>query len=266
MAMPPRLPTVRPVGPPPKEPRQWDRAAGAVDEAYAKAQEAVRDPSRMPAALEAQRLAYQRVAEAAEMELQETLQATDELREAIKGSRSRRGRAPRMERVQVTFAAASRGTTPPSPTGARYREAGKQAHLLQAHARQAVRTEMPRIDGATTPEFRERLLAKAEGEQPAELKALFLNMTRTCNALVAARNGPNWQAVRIRAMRQAGSWAKQAEELLTLRQKQEAQEDAKSWQAWCKRAAAGGAGRAHRWTKHSKDGQPSEVITADGGE
>ena len=47
-------------------------------------------------------------------------------------------------------------------------------------------------------------------------------MARTGIALVTARNGPSWQAVRIRAMRPAGNWVKQAEDQLTLRQKQEA--------------------------------------------
>ena len=81
LAPPPRLPTSRPVGPAPKEPTQWDAAEIALDRAYEAAKAAAADPSKLPAALEAQRAAYRRVGDAADLELQNTLQIQDDTRE-----------------------------------------------------------------------------------------------------------------------------------------------------------------------------------------
>ena len=95
--------------------------------------------------------------------------------------------------------------------GAAYREACKMTQLLQAHARQAIRTQMPTIDGATTHAFREKLLKQEKEDQPVEFRELYASMVRTASALVMARGAANWHAVRTKAMKQAGQWARQAD-------------------------------------------------------
>ena len=121
-----------------------------------------------------------------------------------------------------------------STTGTHYRTTAQLAHVLQAHARQAVRTRMPIIDGSTAEGLLTDLTARTAVDQPDDTKQLLQNMTRTCSALARARGAPNWQAVRVRAIRQAGTWVQQAESLLDRRRKHELQEDARSWKRWCR--------------------------------
>ena len=76
---------------------------------------------------------------------------------------------------------------------------------------------MPTVGGQTATELSSELAAQAGEDQPAELKQLFSDLARTCAALATARGNPNWHAVRVKAMKQASLWVKQAEHLLDAR-------------------------------------------------
>ena len=140
----------------------------------------------------------------------------------------------------------------------------QHAHLVQAHARQAVRTRIPTIDGQTAEGLRAELATQAQLDQPAELQQLYADMARTCTALATAREAPNWHAVRLKAIRQAGAWVRRGEELLAARKKQETQDDAKTWKIGAKRRQLEERGGPTNGPNHPRRGTPMRSSTAKG--
>ena len=194
----------------------------------------------MRSALAALDVAWKLVGEAASEELQNTLQATDEQRQAIANSRAKRGKGTKLVKTAVTFQAVCRLGTRTTTVGKHYRAIVQEAHLLQAHARQAVRTQMPVIDGATVTQFTQELQDREQDAQPDDTRTLRAKMLRTSRALASARDGHNWHAVRRRCSQHTGQWVREAETLLEQRKRQEAKEGASSWKKWCRTAEEGG--------------------------
>ena len=270
LVLPPALPVVRPVGPAPQADRHWPGAEAMLERAIDLARQAATDPSAIKLARQAQDRAYHHIAAAAEGELVEALQVTlndDEWHHKLRHCRARRGKAPVLQKTQLSFAAMARPEAlEPRPEAKLRQRALHNAALLRGHVQQSIRTKAPRIDGMNIDEFVVHLRAycKQLPTQPhADHHALSHDLLRTAQAMATARGKDNWPAVRRKALVQANKYYKQAEDLMQQYKAREAQRKAKAWKEWCTKASASGGGKAHRWCKQAARGRPNEVVDPD---
>ena len=158
-----RLPTARPIGPAPRpDSASWDKAEKILNSAFHKAKASLSEGCPFEAVRQAQDHAYALIAKAAEMELMGNLQVAfhdEDLANRLKTASTRRGKGLRLRKVPLTFKELSQGgpRRPQLQHNKWTRWLLTRTHLMQGHARQAIRTQMPRIDNQTVAELTEDL-------------------------------------------------------------------------------------------------------------